>query len=288
MKTLGHLICVLSGAAVVTAVQAAEPNARDWLPAPAGMHIGVGHYVHLESHGFYGDGDKIPASPKLKLQSFVWRQMYYSTLGGKTVQYEVIVPAARTRLDVSGVGREALTGVGDVVGGLAMWFHEDHDNRTYFAGEGFITLPTGRYRGSQADVSPGNNRWTGIVNLAFVQGVGKSSYLEAVLEVEFYGKNDNYYGQTLKKSPSWRWVALASTDLSESVYIGARYRFEHGGRERLNGAQVMRNARNHQLAAEITYQINDVNQVQLQYIHDVKVDNGPRMRGVQLRYGYVF
>jgi len=30
-----------------TTAQAAEPNARDWLPAPAGMHIGVGHYVHF-------------------------------------------------------------------------------------------------------------------------------------------------------------------------------------------------------------------------------------------------
>jgi len=288
MKSTENLICALFGMVAFSTAWAAEPNARDWLPAPAGMHIGVGHYVHLESHGFYDNGNKVPDSPKLKVQGFIWRQMYYSTIGGKTVQYEVIVPTARTQLNVAGQPRDRLTGVGDVVGGLAVWFHEDHDTRTYFAGEGFITLPTGRYRGMHADVSPGNNRWTGILDLAFVQGVGKSSYLEAMVEVEVYGKNDNYYGQTLKKSPSWRWVALASTNLSESVYIGARYRFEHGGREKINGAQVMRNAKNHQLAAEITYQINDSNQVQLQYIHDVKVDNGPKMRGVQLRYGYVF
>jgi len=287
-QTPSRLFCALLGTAAIGAAQAAEPNARDWIPAPAGTHLGIAYYVNLASKGFYENGHKAPDSPKLKLHTMLWRQIYFDTVGGKTVQFEVIVPAARTQLDIAGQARDRLTGVGDVVGGVAVWFHEDHDRRTYLAGEGFMTLPTGRYRGAQADVSPGNNRWTGILDLAFVQGVGRSSYLEAILEMEVYGDNDNYYGQRLKKSPSWRWIALASTNLSENLYIGARYRFEHGGRETLNGIRSMRHARNHQLAAEITYQMNDSHQMQLQYIHDAKVDNGPKMRGVQLRYAYAF
>ncbi len=50
----------------------------------------------------------------------------------------------------------------------------------------------------------------------------------------------------------------------------------------------MGRASNHQVAFEITHQINQANQVQLQYIHDLKVENGPRLRGVQLRYVYAF
>lgn len=54
------------------------------------------------------------------------------------------------------------------------------------------------------------------------------------------------------------------------------------------GETVVTRARNHQLAAEITHQLTDAHQVQLQYIHDLKVENGPRMRGLQFRYVYAF
>lgn len=47
-------------------------------------------------------------------------------------------------------------------------------------------------------------------------------------------------------------------------------------------------ARSHPLALELTHQANDANQIQMQYIHDLKVENGPGMRGVQLRYVYAF
>ncbi|MGO3746424.1 MAG: transporter, partial [Alcaligenes aquatilis] len=36
------------------------------------------------------------------------------------------------------------------------------------------------------------------------------------------------------------------------------------------------------------HQLTDAHQVQLQYIHDLKVENGPRMRGLQFRYAYAF
>lgn len=47
-------------------------------------------------------------------------------------------------------------------------------------------------------------------------------------------------------------------------------------------------ARSYPLALELTHQANDANQIRMQYIHDLKVENGPGMRGVQLRYVYAF
>lgn len=288
MKLSRMLSSVLAGLALAGAAHAGDPSARDWIPAPAGTNVIATYYANLRSHGFYEDGSRISDSPKLDVQALIYRQMHYTRLGGKTVQLEVIVPGASTGLRLPGADKEKLTGIGDVVGGVAVWLHENPESKTWFAWEGFVTFPTGRYRGHQADISPGKNRWTGIMDLSFVQGVGESTYLEAIAEVEFYGKNDNYYGQSLKKDPALRLMALASTNLTESTYIGARYRYETGGREKVDGTQVMRRANSHQLAAEITHQINDANQVQFQYIHDLKVDNGPKMRGVQLRYAYIF
>lgn len=280
-------VAVLSLACAGTA-QAGDPNARDWIPAPVGTNLVAVYLAGMKSHGFYENGSRMDDSPEVSLQALVYRQMHFRELFGKTVQYEVIVPGYRTKLDIPGMPSDRMTGVGDVTAGAAIWLHNDPDRRLWFAWEPFITLPTGRYHGSRADVSPGNNRWTSTQDFAVVKGVGESTFLEGVLQFEFYGKNNNYYGQTLKKDPSIRLMALASTNITENTYVGLRYRYETGGREKIGGETVMRRARNHQLAAEITTQLTDAHQVQLQYIHDTKVDNGPRFRGLQLRYVYAF
>ena len=118
---------------------------------------------------------------------------------------------------------------------LALQQRTDQDR---FAWEPFITVPVGRYDGSRPDVSPGKNRWSTVQDFSFVQGVGESTFLEAIAEVEIYGRNTDWFGQTLKKDPSLRLFALASTNLTENTYTGVRYRYETGGRERSGGQTV--------------------------------------------------
>ncbi|MFT0533714.1 transporter [Castellaniella hirudinis] len=275
-------------AAAAGTAQAGDPSARDWIPAPPGTTLFATYLVGLGSHGFYDRGSRLDDGPRVDVQGLVLRPMYFGELLGKTVQYELILPAFRTTIGMDGVPDDRVTGVGDAQLGAAIWLVNNEDTKTWFAWEPFITFPTGKYHGNQADASPGKHRWTTVQDFAFVQGVGESTYLEAVAEFEFFGDNTNYYGATLKKDPAIRLMALASTNLTPDTYVGVRYRYETGGREKVDGVQAVGRANNHQLAFEVTHQLNDANQVQLQYIHDLKVENGPRMRGVQLRYVYAF
>ncbi|CDM25935.1 transporter [Castellaniella defragrans] len=287
MRTMRRFALAAALAAAGTA-HAGDPSARDWIPAPPGTSVFATYLLGLSSHGFYDRGERVPDGPTVDVQGLVLRPMYFSEILGKTVQYELILPALRTTIGVSGMPDDRVTGVGDAQLGAAVWFVNNEQTKTWFAWEPFITVPTGLYRGGQADASPGKHRWTTLQDFAFVQGIGESTFLEAVAEFEFFGDNDNYYGSTLKKSPAIRLMALASTNITESTYVGMRYRYETGGREKVDGVEMVSRANNHQLAFEVTHQINDANQVQLQYIHDLKVENGPRMRGVQLRYVYAF
>ena len=214
--------------------------------------------------------------------------MHYREFFGKTVQLEFIVPMSRTTMELPGASRDRQTGIGDVTLGSAIWLYNNEQTKTWFAWEPFVVVPLGRYDGSRPDTSPGKNRWSTVQDFSFVKGVGESTFLEAIGEVEIYGRNTDWMSQTLKKDPSFRFFALASTNLTPNTYTGIRYRFETGGRERVTGETVTSRARNHQLALELTHQINDANQIQMQYIHDLKVENGPRMRGVQMRYVYAF
>lgn len=269
------------------AALAGDPSTRDWIPAPPGTNVIALYGLGLRSNGFYEAGRRSD-DVKVDVRGLVYRQMHYRELWGKTVQLEFILPVLRTRVDVTGMPREQLTGAGDLTLGSAIWLHNDEKTRTWVAWEPFITLPVGRYRADQPDTSPGKKRWSTIQDLAFVQGVGESSFLEAVAELEIYGRNSNWMGQTLKKRPSWRFFAMASTDLGANTHAGVRYRFETGGRETLGGQPFLPSVRKHQLALELTHQIAPAHQLQLQYVHDLKVNEGPKLRGVQLRYAYIF
>ncbi|KOF52113.1 hypothetical protein AD428_22300 [Achromobacter sp. DMS1] len=266
---------------------AGDPSARDWIPAPVGTNIVAGYLAGLRSSGLYAEGERVHGA-SVDVNALVYRQMHYREFLGKTVQLEFIVPMYRTSLDLPGTPEDHMSGVGDVTLGTAVWLYNNEQTRTWFAWEPFVVAPVGRYDGSRPDVSPGKHRWSTIQDFAFVQGVGKSTFLEAIAEVEIYGRNSDWYGQRLKKDPSLRLFALVSTNFTDSTYGGIRYRYETGGRETVSGETVTTRGRNHQLALELTHQINDANQVQMQYIHDLKVENGPRMRGVQMRYVYAF
>lgn len=266
----------------------ADPSTRDWLPAPAGTDI-IAVYAGAEkAKRIYDDGTRLQGTPDINVQYGIYRQMHYREVAGKTVQYEVIVPMSRATMKGNGFPKEKLSGIGDVNLGAAVWLYNNEATRTYFAWEPFVILPTGRYRASMADVSAGANRWGTIQDFAFVQGFGESSYFEGMVEFEFFGKNKNYYGTTLKKKPVTRLMAFVSTDLSEATYVGLRYRYEMGGKEKINGATAMGSLSNHQLAVDLTHQINNHNQIQFRYARDMKVKNGPKFDGIQLRYAYIF
>ncbi|WP_322996052.1 transporter [Castellaniella sp.] len=279
---------LVAALAAAGAAQAGDPSARDWIPAPPGTNLLAVYLLGLGSHGFYDQGNRLDGGPTVDVQGMVLRPMHFGELFGKTVQYELILPAFRTTIGMDGFPDDRVTGVGDAQLGAAVWFVNNEETKTWFAWEPFITVPTGKYHSNHADASPGKNRWTTLQDFAFVQGFGESTFLEAVAEFEFFGDNNNYYGSTLKKSPAIRLMALASTNITADTYVGMRYRYETGGREKIDGVEAVGRANNHQLAFEVTHQLNDANQVQLQYIHDLKVENGPRMRGVQLRYVYAF
>lgn len=282
------LLLALGGSLLISSSTSwADPSSRDWIPAPVGTNITAVYAGMEKSTRMYENGKRLHGAPKIDVQYGIFRQMYYGELFGKTIQYEMILPMSRATMKGDGF-KDRLTGIGDATLGTAIWFVNNDDTRTYFAWEPFVVVPTGRYKGSLADVSPGDNRWSTIQDFAFVQGFGKSTYLEAMAEFEIYGKNTNYYGMTLKKDPSMRLMAFLSTDITPDTAVGLRYRYTTGGKEKISGEQVAGSAGDHQLAVDLTHQINAQNQIQLRYAHDVKVKNGPLFNGVQLRYAYVF
>lgn len=272
---------------VVKFSYAGDPNARDWIPAPAGTNLLANYVYDLKDQGFYTKGSKVDAKIDLHAQGVVLRPMFFRNIGDLTVQYELIAPLSRTSLKQDDAS-DKLSGFGDVQAGAAIWFYNNQESKTWFAWEPFLTIPTGKYDEFKADVSPGKNRWTTVQDFAFVKGIGETTYFESVAEFEFYRDNKDYYGMSLSKSTSKRLFFLISTDITPTTYVGVRYRLEWGGKEKAKDIVFTENLNNRQIAFEATSQLTEQDQVQIQYLKDISVENGPKMKGFQFRYVHAF
>ena len=109
--------------------------------------------------------------------------------------------------------------------GSAFWLYNNEQTKTWFAWEPFITVPVGRYDGSRPTCR--RARTAGRRCRISSCRAWAIHFLEAIAEVEIYGRNTDWFGQTLKKDPSLRLFALASTNLTENT--GVRYRYETAG-----------------------------------------------------------
>ena len=236
----------------------------------------------LRSSGVYTAGKRADGV-SVDVDMLIYRQMHYRDFYGKTVQLEFIVPMSRTTQEAPGAPQVRHRRRDAGFGHLACQQRPDQDlvrlgALHHGAGGPLRRLASGRVAGQEPLVDG--------AGFLFVQGVGESTFLEAIAEVEIYGRNTDWFGQTPEEGSVAAPVRAGLDQPDREHYTGVRYRYETGGRERSGGQTVTSRARNHQLALELTHQINPSNQIQLQYIHDLGRER-PRMR-VQMRYVYAF
>ena len=219
------------------AAWAGDPSARDWIPA--GRRNLIAGMAGLRSSGLYSGpagrrrlgGRERAGVPPDALPRFLARRCS-SNSSCRCAGPRWTCPAPGDHPD--GHRRRDL--------GSAIWLYNNEQTKTWFAWGAVHRGARGALRRSRPDVSPGKNRWSTIQDFSFVKGIGESTYLEAIAEVEIYGRNTDWYGQTLKKDPSFRFFALASTNLTPDTYTGVRYRYETGGRETSSGETVATSA----------------------------------------------
>jgi Putative MetA-pathway of phenol degradation len=102
-----------------------------------------------------------------------------------------------------------------------------------------LALPIGEYDSSQP-LNLGQNRWYGRVGAPVVWQLGpwvpaRRTTLEFLPAVWFFGKNDNYVGQTLKTDPLFQLDAHLTRDLTEHFWGSIDAAWYYGGRASING-----------------------------------------------------
>jgi len=140
-----------------------------------------------------------------------------------------------------------------------------------------VALPIGEYDSSQP-LNLGQNRWYGRVGAPIVWQLGpwvpgRRTTLEFLPAVWFFGKNDNYVGQTLKTDPLFQLDAHLTRDLTEHFWGSIDAAWYYGGRASINGVAGEK-LNNLGFGLTLGYTINDNLNLTVGYKSTVN-DNAP-------------
>lgn len=276
MKTFLTAACIAAACCIAGPAAATENNARDYFSAPEGTKLGVFYAANIRAESAYGSGNEIASNLGFRGQAVLMRWVYMDKCFGLLCNLQLMVPAQRLNSDALGLHA---SGFADSIVGGTLWFENDTQGRNYVGLTNFLFLPTGAK-------GVGSERWQTNHMLNVTRGFGPA-VLEATADLNVYGEQDSA-GGTLRKSPYYTLQLHASYDLTPSTYLGARYRYAGGGKEKSGGLTTAGAARNHQLALELGSWLSARDQVLLHYNKDLKVENGLKQDQLWLRFIRVF
>jgi len=274
--------------AVFTA-NAADFNARDYFSAPAGTHIGV-TYLPMTRAEEFRSGLGNDHSAKLSVNGLVHREVWFREIGGVMTTPQFVIPVLD--INVRGPGaaqRTHQTGVGDPQVGGTVYFVNQPESRTFVGWLNLVTLPIGKYDRNDPGSSPSKNRWELHSALNVTRGVGEKWVLESALEVQAYGKNDDYVGMDMKQDPIIRLQSFASYDLAAGTTAALRFVYAEGGKMKLNGADLAGTRQRYaQLGFEFSHQVNAKNNLMFSFNRHIEARNTFLQNDLLLRWVYVY
>ncbi len=218
----------------------ADNNARDYIPAPAGILAILTYYEHVSSQSLYARGQRQINNLGFTGNIGILRVIYYADLptpfGPIRCSPQFLVPFGETNLDIASL---RASGMADPFILSQFWLYRNDQTKTYFAFTPFFFFPLGQYNNFKqllpGAINLGTNRWQFRQELNFTQGFevipGHNAYFEVTLGLDEYTKNTNFgaAGQTLKQDPLFTVESHVSYDITKSVFASLDYYGHFGG-----------------------------------------------------------
>lgn len=272
-----------------TGVQAADTNAKDFYSAPSGTQLGV-LYLPITQASQYDSETGTFEDAELNVQAVAYRHIWFTDICGTLCTPQVILSGARVKAKLPGATESMSdSGLGDAQIGGTLFLLNNPEQREYSGLLSLLTVPIGDYDSNAADVSAGANRWGATFLLNYTRGISDKWTLEGSLEAQLYGKNDDYYGQTLSQDPLYRLQAFASYDFTPSTYGALRLYHAQGGELEINGSRVDNSRQKYtQVGFEVGHWLDGRNQVMFTYADNIDSENTFDSSQFMLRFAHVY
>jgi hypothetical protein len=267
---------------------AGETNARDYLPAPSGTSIVLTYAKHITADSIYKDDHKVDGFNYTQNLGF-FRYVYFNTLFGMPIDYQVLFFFNDEELDGDAVGNNQFSSTGIMDPSLVstIWPIANTTTKTWLGFTQYITVPIGEYDGAQS-LNPGCNRFAFKEEFGFVQGIGDKTFFELQPSVEFYTDNDDFFGDNEETDPLFQLQMHLSYNITPTFWISGDYTYKNGGQTTCAGIIQDDKTKSHQLGMSFNYNLSDVTQLLLEYSQVVDTENGPDVGVFGARFLYVF
>ncbi len=257
-----------------------RPDPGDYTALPAGTNLLLGYAQFPSADKVYANGNKVVDNLDLKLNAGILRYVHFMKLGDYIIDPQIIVPFGNQKI---GLSDTKTSGIGDVIFGGTLWTIADMAKGEHLGWSVFFTAPTGSDKNQGFALS--NNRWATDLQVGYIRRLSDKWTIDLIGETEFY--------QDQRDSKATKDMLLQANGhlryhISDATYVAATYRHAWGAKEKLDGAEIA-GAKNNGTAMLTWASFVDKQwQVQMQYTQDVKVEEGPKISGVQARVLYVY
>lgn len=268
-------------------------NSRDYIPLPPDTFLFCTYFKHISATSYYSSGKKVSDDFNLTENLGILRPVYYMDIGkalygdgGFRIDPQALIPFGEANLDGAAVGNSDIStsGIADPTIFATFWFANDPKNKLWAGFSPYITMPLGDYDKHKA-LNLGNNRWAIKPELGVVKGFGEKTYLDMIVNGEFYTENEKV---NLKQDPLFGAELHLSYDITKQWYASVDYFYSYGGETKQNGDWQHNKVNSHGLGLSLFWLIGSNNQLMVEYRDDFSVRNGPGTNTFGARWAYFF
>jgi hypothetical protein len=260
----------------------------DSAPLPEGTDLGVLYYQHAERNTLKVNHHDVPGDFRLNSDIALARYVKWTSLGGFLVTPQVILPYGH--LKMSGDSQASESNFGDPIIGSNIWLLNDAVNERYFSLGGYISLPLGSYDDEKGSMNIGENRWKGAFEVNYVQAIiPHTLYGEITLEHDEFGKNDDFFGRTLRQDSVFEVQTHLRYVFGPTDQFGVSFFHTTGGENHLDGVGLDDSLNTKRYLLTWAHFLIPKTQLQAQTGRDLDVRNGPQENlRVNLRLAHIF
>jgi hypothetical protein len=227
--------CLLAAAALHTvSAHAVSVDAGDYTALPPGSNAAVLYFQHAQDTSFYSGGNRVSGGD-VTSDIGIARFIHYMSIGGFTVDPQVLLPFGNVRGSAAFAGAGHSSGIGDAIFAATVWLVNHPQSNTYFGITPFVYAPTGDYSANRA-LNLGEHRWKFALQAGFITPLAPKVILDLSADGTVFMANHDYLGgSTLRQSPLFQaqgWLRYQLTS-SLDLRVGGSYIF--GGNQTVDG-----------------------------------------------------
>lgn len=248
----------------------------DVVTPPTGVKIAALYSLNTKSNELYSNGKKVINNADFKTNVGLLRLGKNIDIDGIKVLPQLVIPYGRIDLgtDLGAQPARRQTGFGDPIIGATTWFITDPESKTWFGVPLYLTIPVGQYDAQHGSFNLGENRWKAIAQIGLAKGLADKFIVEVIAETSFYGKNNDFYGTTMKQDSTQSLMGHLTYLFNEKTTMSMSYFHTFGGETKVGGVDQNDSKNNNRWLATISRWVVPGVNVQLQYGQDIDVKNG--------------